>query len=413
MVGVEDASRLDRIEPVLGALRPRPGDEPIEVGADHGRLGALVAHALEPAQLALRLLAHGVGHARLGDLGAVLVGDRGLVLAQLLADGVHLLAQEVVSLLLLGARLDVLANALTHLELGQAIALEAERHAEALDHVERLQQVDLLAEAQIRRVARGIGERAGIGDGADEGAHAAVVAAQLENLVHHRAVLALQLARLAGWRSHVGMVLDLDAELAVATGARRSGDAAVERLEAHGAGWAGQLDALDHVRDDPHAGIVRVMAGDQEHTGLGADVHRQRHLHVREHHRVVERDQSISGRHAGQTVSVCQDVNGRRGRPWLWPRACVNMSACCFDPLPWTSPTSTSTPAMPSWTPPRPRPAWPGRSTGCGPTSSSPPASAPRRRCSCTWSPASGPRSRWSWWIPGTSSRRRTASSTS
>src|SRR5262249_18944123 len=346
--------------------------EPVEVGADHRGLGALVAHALEPAQLALRLLAHGVGHARLGDLGAVLVGDRGLVLAQLLADGVHLLAQEVVALLLLGTGFDVLADALADLELGQTIALEAERQAEALDHVERLQEVDLLVEAQIGRVARSIGERARIGDGADEGAHAAVVAPQLENLVHDRAVLALQLTRLAGCRGHVGMLLDVDAQLAVATGARRAGDTAVEGLEAHRTGWAGQLDALDHVRDDPHAGIVRAMAGNQEQTGLGADLHRERHLHVREPHRVVERDQSISHRHVGQTVSVCLDVNGRRGRPWLWPDACVYMSACCFDPLPWTSPTSTSRPAMASCSTPRPRSAWPGRSTGRGPPPASP-----------------------------------------
>ena len=36
----------------------------------------------------------------------------------------------------------------------------------------------------------------GMGDGADEGADAAVVAAQLEDLLHHRAVLALELAGL-------------------------------------------------------------------------------------------------------------------------------------------------------------------------------------------------------------------------
>ena len=128
----------DRIEPLLRALRPRHGEQPVEVGADHRRLGALLAHALEAAQLALGLLAHGVGHAGVGDLRAVLVGHRRLVLAELLADRVHLPAQEVVALLLLGAGLDVLADALAHLELGQPVALELQRQRQALDDVERL-----------------------------------------------------------------------------------------------------------------------------------------------------------------------------------------------------------------------------------------------------------------------------------
>ena len=40
------------------------GEQPVEVGADHRRLRRLVAHPLEPGDLALGLLAHRVGHAR-------------------------------------------------------------------------------------------------------------------------------------------------------------------------------------------------------------------------------------------------------------------------------------------------------------------------------------------------------------
>ena len=91
----------------------------------------------------------------------------------------------------------------------------------------------------------------------------------------------------------------------------------------------------------------------------------------------------------------------------------VYMSPCSSDPHPSTSRTSTSRPGTPSSSTPRPRPAWRGRSSGSGPTSSSRPASAPRRPCCCTWSRASGPRFRSSWSTRAISSRRPTASSTS
>src|SRR3712207_7328932 len=52
------------------SLRPRHRDQPVEVAADHRRLAGGLAGALEPGQLLLGLLAHGVGHAGLVDLAA-------------------------------------------------------------------------------------------------------------------------------------------------------------------------------------------------------------------------------------------------------------------------------------------------------------------------------------------------------
>ena len=127
-------------------------------------------------------------------LRPVLVGDRGVVLAELLADRLHLLAQEVLPLLLLGARLHVVADALAHLQLGQPLALEGQRLLEPLTHVDGLEQLDLLVEADLRRVAGGVRQRARLGDRADEGRDPAIVAAQLEDLLDHGAVLALELA---------------------------------------------------------------------------------------------------------------------------------------------------------------------------------------------------------------------------
>src|SRR5829696_6246150 len=179
VVGVEHLARVDGIEPLRGLPAPRHRDQPVEVGADHRRLARLLAHPLEPPQLLLGLLAHGVGHAGLGDLRAVLLGDGRVVLAELPADGLHLLAQEPLALLLLGAGLDVVADAPTDLQLREPLALELERLREPLGHVERLEQLDLLDEGEVGGVAGRVGERAGFGDRAHECGDPAIVAAQL------------------------------------------------------------------------------------------------------------------------------------------------------------------------------------------------------------------------------------------
>ena len=68
-----------------------------------------------------------------------------------------------------------------------------------------------------------------MGDRADERADPAIVAAQLENFLHHRAILALELARQARRRRDVRTLVDFDAQDAVRVGVRRAGHAAVER----------------------------------------------------------------------------------------------------------------------------------------------------------------------------------------
>ena len=51
----------------------------------------------------------------------------------------------------LRAGLDVVADALAHLQLGEPLALELERELEPLDDVERLEQLDLLLERRSGR----------------------------------------------------------------------------------------------------------------------------------------------------------------------------------------------------------------------------------------------------------------------
>ena len=202
VVVVQDLARVDGVEPLFGALPPRHGEQPVQVGADHRGLAALVAHPLQPAELALGLLPNLVGQVCLGDLAAVVLRDRGVVLAQLLADRLQLAAQDVLALLALSALLDVLADPMTDLQLGQALTLKPQRELEPLDHVHRLEQLDPLLEGDLGRVSGGIGERADLTDRAHEGGDAPVVAAQLQDLLDDGAVLALELAGL-----HAGRLL--------------------------------------------------------------------------------------------------------------------------------------------------------------------------------------------------------------
>ena len=125
--------------------------------------------------------------------------------------------------------LDVVADALPDAQLGQPLLLELQRERQPLDDVERFEQLQLLADVQIGRVAGGIGQGAGMGDRADERADPAIVAAKLENLLDHRAIFALEVARQARRRRHVRALVDLDAQ------ARRPGRCAPRRARPGGA----------------------------------------------------------------------------------------------------------------------------------------------------------------------------------
>src|SRR5262249_46524704 len=157
--------------------------------------------ALEPIELALGLLSRRLGHSRLGDLLPVVAGDGLAVLAELLADRVHLLSQEEFSLLLLRSRLDVVADALAELELHQARALRLDGQRRSRGEVGPLEQRDLLLEREIGRIPRRVGERSRLGDPAQERRDPAVVAAKLEDLVDDGAVFTLEIGGLRlGWR---------------------------------------------------------------------------------------------------------------------------------------------------------------------------------------------------------------------
>src|SRR6185312_4481467 len=95
VIGVEDLARLIEVEPVLGPLRPRQLDEPLEVGPLDGVLRRGLRHLLE----AIELLAGGLLDLRrhLGGLDLLLEGVEVagvLALAELVLNRLELLAED-------------------------------------------------------------------------------------------------------------------------------------------------------------------------------------------------------------------------------------------------------------------------------------------------------------------------------
>ena len=167
MIGVEHRLRLREVDDLLGALGPRQRHEPIHIGARHRVLGGRRRHLRKAIEFAQSLLLHRLRHSRRFNLLGQFFDFLRLVVtfAEFLLDGLHLLAQEVLAL--------VLADLGLHLRLNLRAELE---HLEFLDQdsievvhpgadVERLEDL-LLHRRADGGEARGneVGEPAGLGD---------------------------------------------------------------------------------------------------------------------------------------------------------------------------------------------------------------------------------------------------------
>ena len=92
----------------------------------------------------------------------------------------------------------------------------------------------------------------------------AVVAAQLEDLLDDRAILALEVAGLAVDGDRVGVLLDLDEQATVGQRVGGAGDAAVQALQRDGASAAGQADAVGDLGDRADVGEFLFVSGNEQ-----------------------------------------------------------------------------------------------------------------------------------------------------
>ena len=104
----------------------------------------------------------------------------------------------------------------------------------------------------------------------------AVVAADLEDLLDHGAVLALEVAGLAVDGDRVGPLVDLDEQAPVGHRLGGAGDAAVQALQRDRAGSAGQADPVGDLGDGADGGELLLVPGHQQDPILIAGFDRQR-----------------------------------------------------------------------------------------------------------------------------------------
>ncbi len=267
VVLVEDPGRIEHVEGVLGTHAPRQFQDGVEPRTDPAVLGALLVRALQLVELALDGGAHVIGEVRRVDPRSQVVAGVLVELAELLADGVHLTAQQELALGLLHALLDVGADALAQREVTQGLAGPLEHQAQPVLDVDRLEHSRLLLEVQVRRVAGGVRQRTRLGhavEHTDESGRAALG----EDVLHHRAVLPCQLVDGAT----LGALLDrLDADPQGGPGAGHPG-ADVRPLHAADHDTTHPVGELARVldrRDRADARVAPVDTRDEQQVAVG------------------------------------------------------------------------------------------------------------------------------------------------
>ncbi len=315
MVGVEHLAGLCHVQRVLGAGAPRDRDHPLQIGADHAGLGT-VAHALEPGELPLGLLAGAVGHLGRRDALAPVVGALIGGLVQLPPDGVHLAAEDGLLLGALEPLGDVLVDTAAKVQLGQALALARDCELQTTLDVERLQNLELGGRRNLWRIADRVGQAAGVVDAAQKGRHGAVVTTRARDLTHDRAVLGRKVART---RARL-----------VGVRARRDGDD--QRLAPRrGGAHLGALACLDRdaaaavrqhhlVGDLHHAAHGRELAGDLGDGDEQTIVVLQRVIH---RGRLGVAQKRCGDVHAGQEDGLLDGEERKVRGVFEWAHACV------------------------------------------------------------------------------------------
>ena len=359
MLLVEDVARLRQIDDLVGPLRPRQRDDPIEIGPRHRVFGGRGWHLREPIELAQRLFLDRVRHARGFDLRAELLDLLGLIvaLAELALNRLELLAQEVVALVLADLRL--------HLRLDLRAELE---HFELLDQ-EPIQQIETLADVErlehfLPRLGRdGTQTR---GDEVSQAARFANVGGQRLQVVRHQRrdrhdllKVGLDVPLQGVDFEPVAILEDLDGffdlgaeirphvhELAQPDPRESLDDdpeAAVRQLE-HLVNVAGRPDRIEVVaqrlvfarlalREDRNQAAARNRLVNQPHRALAR--HRERHERIGKQHRIAQRQHRQLGwqpecRRVGRRALLDRDVSPS---PLSCPVRCSSNPSTLPDPI--------------------------------------------------------------------------------
>jgi hypothetical protein len=348
VVLVEDPPRHLQIQRVLAGRRPRQLHQPVDVRAQHRRLGALGVHLVQAADLLVRLGASLVGQAGARHLGPQLIDLLAVhvAVAELVLDLPQLLAQVVVALglghLLAGAVLDLRL----HLQDADLLLQRLVHPLQAQHRLVQLQQ--LLRLGHLERQVRGhqVGHPPGVLDALDHHRHLGLdrlaQARQLVDVAAHRAE-----QRLQAHRAHRrAVVRAIDAHPVARALRHEALDlGAAEPLHQH---LEAALGELAHAHDHPDRAraverrrarvvLARVALRDQEAEALvrlqrlGHRLHRhrprhpQRNDHVREDDKIADGEQRQDVWNLGirQSGLAPLAIRGHADTvPEIWRRCC-------------------------------------------------------------------------------------------
>ena len=169
VIVIEDLRRLLDVDGVFRLLIPRQGEQPFDIVADDTRLGVCIAHVLEPVELAVDGLVHALRVLAVEERPVILddVGHDVILVAELLADDLELLAQVVVALgfvhLLADFDIDVLLHA-QELDLMREVVRE---QLEAVPYVDALEQVLARIDLEVQMARNEVGQPASVVDDGD------------------------------------------------------------------------------------------------------------------------------------------------------------------------------------------------------------------------------------------------------
>src|SRR5438093_1974635 len=165
VIFLEDLRGLLQVERLFGALVPRQLGDGLEVGANDLRLHRFPPGALQPPELAIDLFARRLRQLQRIEPLLEIVGLRRLFLfTQLLANRLHLLAQQHLALAFAQLFLDLRLDVFLRIDDGD-LALHVHQHAtQPILHRERLQQLLALQRLDVEMAGDEIGEGAGVAD---------------------------------------------------------------------------------------------------------------------------------------------------------------------------------------------------------------------------------------------------------
>ena len=167
VIAVELVAGVLDVEVVVRPLRPGQIRDPLQPRPRHRLLRRLLGQLLQPRQLLVDLSAHVFRQLQRGDLLAQLVAVGAGAFAQLVLDGLQLLAQDVLALrlgdLLLHGAFDVVRG-LQHLA---PAGEQGDHQSQALDRVDRIQHLLLVGGVGGHVVGKQIRESSRIFDGVE------------------------------------------------------------------------------------------------------------------------------------------------------------------------------------------------------------------------------------------------------